>query len=230
MKKLVLLFAALCIGTGMQAQIVSSKTSQVTVIKHKKPKKEHVAMKPVTYIGAGLYGDGIHGEVSKEKYDYNVRLGYSLTIGHQFPLGKSRFYYAVEGGLSSRGANLTEIGGPWNKTKTDVKVGLNSVKLSPLTFGWKPSLGSSTALDFSVGWWGSYDLFGSVGGDDGKDLDLDDVVHHKLDFGLAYGLGVWISNKYYVGFKGDVGLDGMLYIEGENYSSIKAGLEFRYAF
>ncbi len=113
MKKLILLIAVLCIGTATQAQIVSSKTSQVTVIKQKKPKKVRTAMEPVTYIGAGLYSDGIQGD--KDYYDFDPRLGYSLTIGHQFPLGKSRFYYALEAGLSSRGVNLTEVGDNWNR-------------------------------------------------------------------------------------------------------------------
>lgn len=139
--------------------------------------------KHVTYISAGVGMDSPRG-----KSDYpglKSGFGYTLLVGHQFPLGKSRCYYTIEGGLSSR--NLDEI------------VVTHGFMLSPVNLGWRPIIGEKLELDFSMGLYASYDLFGNT--DYSDRFSWDDLVSNKYDYGLQFNAGLWFTKHLYGGFK-----------------------------
>ncbi len=249
-RTLIALLAAALMAPAAMAQIVSSRSSQVVTIrqpKQKKPKVKH-PLQPITYISADIDGNSIVGIKAKsytEKSIYKegekTKVGFQLLVGHQFPMGKSRFFYAVEGGLSTIGYKMDYSHTYWNQVWTgsryssiEENVNYNwthtayCLQVSPLTLGWKPRLSDKMAFEMSLGLNLSYALFGSLSGDSvADDASWDDDIS-KFGVGLNYNFGFWYEHVY-------VGL--RLHPLNTNFldSSITAqpmaaGLNLRYAF
>lgn len=172
-------------------------------------------MKPVTYINVGLGLVHLRYD-GKDRSPLDDALGYSLVVGHQFPLGKSRCYYALEGGIASR--------------SVDDIVQSHGVVLTPVMLGWKPMLSEKLQLDLSIGAYASYDFIGTLKGSRYSDDSWSDLIK-QYDYGMQLNGGVWFTKQLYGGLKYNYGM-APIFSESWNddFYSTKIELSFRYAF
>ncbi|WP_455624170.1 PorT family protein [Parabacteroides sp.] len=175
MKKSLLLFVmGLFVCSGIQAQIVSSRSVGI----------ESAPQRPsetIWYLRGGLNmagfgGDGAEGMSRKAAYDF--------AIGFQKPISTAGAYWGMDFGLGSRGFKADET-----------SLMTNNIKVSPFTFGWKYSITDDIQIDGHVGAYAAFDYLGkikaegeSVSMGDWEDLGMD---WNRPDAGMNIGFGIW---------------------------------------
>lgn len=178
MKKLVSIVAALMICMGVQAQIVSSRSSIV--------KTERQPSSTQWFIRGGMNlmnmnGDGADG--LKSKMGYNVMAGFAKSMG------SAGAYWGMDFGLTSRGFKA-------EGEDEDIKCTAHAVQVSPFTFGWKVNVADKIAIDPHIGAFVSCDYTSKMKGD-GEDINWSDfadteyVDYNRFDAGINLGVGVW---------------------------------------
>ena len=178
MKKLVSIVAALMICMGVQAQIVSSRSSIV--------KTERQPSSTQWFIRGGMNlmnmnGDGADGLKSK--------MGYNVMAGFAKPMGSAGAYWGMDFGLTSRGFKA-------EGEDEDIKCTAHAVQVSPFTFGWKVNVADKIAIDPHIGAFVSCDYTSKMKGD-GDDISWSDfadteyVDYNRFDAGINFGVGVW---------------------------------------
>jgi len=239
MKKILILFAIFAgLANCSYAQNkVKSVGKGMTVIKQ--PKVKH-PLSSLNYVGAGITFDGVWGasDENDRGSKFSSKLGYTLTVGRQFAIKNTRFYYGVEAGINSRGCKLNYFyrDHEFKSIGRDIDFTSHAIMVSPLNFGWRPYITDKIELDLRIGGYASYDLFGSVSAKsytknkEEQDPKWDDIVERKDEFGGKFSLGVWYDSKYYGGVvvQGAAGI-GFIDTDGDNFG-FKVGAEFRYSF
>lgn len=185
MKKVSLLFAALLLCFGAQAQIVSSSSRSITTtVTPKAPSTTthymRLGLNFMNYVGDGA--EGLDG-----------KLGYDVTFGFQKPLGTSGLYWGMEYGLGSRGASDSEDG-------IDYSIMCHNIHYSPFTLGFKYNISGKWSVDPHIGVFLSADYTGKekleISGYDDEDGDWDSSMsdwedYNRVDVGMRFGVGVW---------------------------------------
>ncbi len=174
MKKVLSVVALLLLCAGIQAQIVSSRSTSI------KTEKSRTASQWVLKAGLNLMnlsGDGAEGS------DSNI--GYNVMVGFQNPIGANGAYWGMEAGLGSRGFKADEI-----------KCIAHNIQYSPFTFGWKFAVADNIKIDAHLGAFASYD-FTSKMKEDGESIswgdfaDYEEVDYNHFDAGINVGAGLW---------------------------------------
>ena len=173
MKKLLFMAAALLLCVGMQAQIVSSRSS---IVRH-----ESTPSNTQWYLRAGL------GVMNLAGTEADANIGYNATFGFQKGLGGAGAYWGMEFGLGSRGCKVE-----------DLKYIAHNVQYSPFTFGWKFNLVDDIAIDPHIGVFASYDYTSKIKangesaswGDFAESMGVD---YNHFDVGMGIGVGIWYS-------------------------------------
>lgn len=174
MKKVLSIAALLLFCAGMQAQIVSSRSTSI------KTEKTRSNSTWVLKAGVGMMkmsGDGADG--------CDSNLGYNAMLGFQKPMGSDGAYWGMELGLGSRGFKAG-----------DTKCIAHGVQYSPFTFGWKINVSDDFKIDPHVGAYASFDYTSKMK-EDGESIswgdfaDYEDVDYNRFDAGMNIGIGVW---------------------------------------
>lgn len=186
MKKITLLFAAMLLSFGAQAQIVSSSSRSITTTAKAPSTTTH-------YMRVGLNfmkytGDG--GE------DCSSKLGYDVTFGFQKAIGTSGLYWGMEYGLSSRGAKWSDS---YEGASYEYSEMCHNILYSPFTLGFKYNFSGKWSVDPHLGVFVSADYTGKAKetfeykGDKEEESysmsDWDD--YNRVDVGIRFGVGVW---------------------------------------
>ena len=177
MKKLLSTFAALLMCIGIQAQIVSSRSSIV--------KTERQPSNSQWFVRGGMNlmnmsGDGAEGLDSK--------MGYNVMFGFTKPMGSIGAYWGMDFGLTSRGFNYED--------EFETKSIAHAVQVSPFTFGWKFNVANNIAIDPHIGAFVSCDYTSKIE-IDGDCINWSDfadnvtVDYNRFDAGLNLGVGLW---------------------------------------
>ena len=185
MKKLVTIAASLLLCMGMQAQIVSSRSSIV--------KSEKTPSSTQWVLRAGPSFMNVSAEGAK------MNVGYDVTVGFQKPISTAGAYWGMDFGLASRGCKAE-----------DVKFIAHDVQYAPFVFGWKIDVAKDIKIDPHASVSVSYDYTSKVKAD-GESISWGDfadalgVDHNKVDAGLNIGVGAWygrfnVDLTYHHGF------------------------------
>lgn len=174
MKKVLLIAALLLLCAGIQAQIVSSRSTSI------KTEKSRTTSQWVLRAGLNLMnlaGDGVEGS--------NSNIGYSVMAGFQKPMGAEGAYWGMEAGLGSRGFKVEEL-----------KSIAHNIQFSPFTFGWKFEVADNFKIDTHLGAFASFDYTSKMKMDGesiswGDFADYEEVDYNHFDAGLNIGAGVW---------------------------------------
>ncbi len=177
-KKIVTLIVLAAFGISSQAQVVSSESENLFVIKTKKPKKPKKFM---LYVKAGIGPDML--SVTPE-YSENVdiregRFGYEVDFGIKHKIGAKGFYWGAElGALSSIDLDESYPDGTISYD-TDTKQVI-SLLFTPL-IGYDINAGESTTISPYIG-----PSIGLVDFEKGID-------------GLSVGANIWFNQKWALG-------------------------------
>jgi len=185
MKRVSLLFAALLLCFGAQAQIVSSSSRTITTtVTPKAPSTTthymRLGLNFMNYVGDGA--EGLDG-----------KLGYDFTFGFQKPIGTSGLYWGMEYGLGSRGAGYSD-------DEEDFSIMCHNIHYSPFQIGFKynisgkwsvdPHLGVYLSADYTGKMKSEYeDYYGEKGKEEASMSDWED--YNRVDVGMRFGVGVW---------------------------------------
>ena len=184
MKRILFLVTVLLAYTGVQAQIVSSRSVGI------KSTKQSTETEHIWRFGLNMMnfaGDG--GE------DLEKKIGYNITYGVSKPVGSVGTYWGMDFGFGSRGFKVKE---------NDFEENLiaHNVQVSPFTFGWKYGVIGDLKVDVHFGAYASFDYTGKCKiaydgdeesinmGDWEDDLEID---WNRYDAGLNIGFGIWYS-------------------------------------
>lgn len=176
MKKILILFALITsICTGIQAQIVSSRSVGI----ESTPQRPSETM---WYLRGGLNMNGFVGDGAD---GLDRKAAYNITIGFQKPITDIGAYWGMDFGLSSRGAKEDEL-----------KILTNNIQVSPFTFGWKYGITDDFAIDGHIGAFIGFDYIGKMKYDD-ESINMGDweddlgIEWNRFDAGMNIGFGVW---------------------------------------
>ncbi len=176
MRKSLLLFVmTLLVCSGIQAQIVSSRSVGI----ESTPQRPSETM---WYLRGGLNmaefaGDGAEGMGRKAAYNF--------AVGFQKPITNIGAYWGMDFGLGSRGWKIDEL-----KTMT------NNLQVSPFTFGWKYGITDDFFIDGHIGGFISFDYLGKMKYD-GESISMGDwedeldIEWNRFDAGMNIGFGIW---------------------------------------
>lgn len=183
MKKVWSLILAMMLCSGVQAQIVSSRSVSI------KTAPSHPS-EIQWFLRGGLNIMGFSGDGAE---DLGTKMGYSLMYGFHKPVGSIGTYWGMDFGLGSRG--YKESDGDYEESLT-----AHNIQLSPFTFGWKYGITDAFQLDIHAGVFASVDYTGKMKFKDGKEEesfsmgDWEDELEmewNRFDAGLNVGVGVW---------------------------------------
>lgn len=173
MKKLLSIAASLLLCAGVQAQIVSSRSSIV--------KSEKTPSNTQWVLRGGPSFMNMSAEGAK------MNVGYDVSLGFQKPIRTAGAYWGMDFGLTSRGCKAD-----------DVKMIAHGVQYTPFTFGWKAPVADGIRIDPHVGVSISYDFSSKVKAD-GESCSWSDLADelgvdcNKVDLGMNLGVGVWMG-------------------------------------
>ena len=172
-KKIVTLIVLAAFGISSQAQVVSSESENLFVIKTKKPKKF------MLYVKAGIGLDAV-SVTPKDSQNEDIReggFGYEVDFGIKHKIGTKGFYWGAElGALSS--IDLDESY-PHGSLSYDTKQVI-SLLFTPL-IGYDINAGESTTISPYIG-----PSIGLVDFEKGID-------------GLSVGANIWFNQKWALG-------------------------------
>ena len=176
MRKHLLLFVmVILVCSGMQAQIVSSRSVGI----ESTPQRPSETM---WYLRGGLNMAGFAGDGAE---DMDRKAAYDFTIGFQKPISHMGVYWGMDFGLGSRGSKVEKL-----------KIMTNNLKISPFTFGWRYGVTDDIHIDGHIGAFASFDYLGKVKYDD-KSIGMGDweddlgIEWNRFDAGMNIGFGVW---------------------------------------
>ena len=131
MRKSLLLFVmTLLVCSGIQAQIVSSRSVGI----ESTPQRPSETM---WYLRGGLNMAGFAGDGTE---GMGRKAAYNFAVGFQKPITNIGAYWGMDFGLGSRGWKIDEL-----KTMT------NNLQVSPFTFGWKYGITDDFFIDGHIG-------------------------------------------------------------------------------
>lgn len=192
MKKFLSLAVVALLCLGLNAQIVSSRSTSIqTVQKEKKEKNKFWYLRTGMNINK-LVGDDAEGLDSK--------MGYDLTFGFQKDLGSVGLYWGMEFGLGSRGYKMEYSEEDYyGYTSYEEKLMSHNVHYSPFTLGYKYAITDKFKVDAHIGGFLSLDYAGKAkceetydGDTESYDIKLSDLDGwQRVDAGMKVGVGVW---------------------------------------
>lgn len=186
MKKCLIVAAlALFSVTGMQAQIVSSRSVNVKTTEVKKPKTTTWMVRGGMNVGK-FVGDGAD--------DTDSKIGYDVAFSFQKPIKDAGLFWGMEFALGTRGYSIKEDGGYGEGE--DFKQMSHAFRWSPFTLGYRYDINDKFAVDAHLGAFVSVDYAGKIkwGDDDLSIGDWDQWYEddwNRFDAGMALGFGVW---------------------------------------
>lgn len=176
MKKILLLLVMVSfVCTGIQAQIVSSRSVGI----------ESTPQRPSEtfwYLRGGLNMAGFAGDGAE---DMDRKAAYNIAIGFQKPITDIGAYWGMDFGLGSRGWKVDEL-----------KMMANNLQVSPFTFGWKYGITDDFAIDGHIGAFVGFDYLGKMKYED-ENISMGDweddlgLEWNRFDAGMNIGFGVW---------------------------------------
>lgn len=176
MKKILLLLVMISfVCTGIQAQIVSSRSVRI----ESTPQRPSETM---WYLRGGLNMAGFAGDGAE---GLDRKAAYNIAVGFQKPITDIGAYWGMDFGLSSRGAKEDEL-----------KIMTNNIQVSPFTFGWKYGITDDFAIDGHIGAFIGFDYIGKMKYDD-ESINMGDweddlgIEWNRFDVGMNIGFGVW---------------------------------------
>lgn len=186
MKKVLSIVAALFLCVGIQAQIVSSRSSIVRTEKQQTNKQWFLRGGLNMMNMSGSKDDGWGND------DQSSKLGYNFMLGFQKPLSTIGTYWGMEFGLGSRG---------WKESDDYYSENYitHNIQVSPFTFGYKYNFTDNIAIDAHLGAYASFDYAGKDKYEDKNDSDYNEETKigdwdddwKRFDAGLNIGVGVW---------------------------------------
>ncbi len=176
MRKSLLLFVmTLLVCSGIQAQIVSSRSVGI----ESTPQRPSETM---WYLRGGLNMTGFAGDGAE---GMGRKAAYNFAVGFQKPITNIGAYWGMDFGLGSRGWKIDEL-----KTMT------NNLQVSPFTFGWKYGITDDFFIDGHIGGFISFDYLGKMKYD-GESISMGDwedeldIEWNRFDAGMNIGFGIW---------------------------------------
>lgn len=176
MRKSLLLFVmTLLVCSGIQAQIVSSRSVGI----ESTPQRPSETM---WYLRGGLNMAGFAGDGAE---GMGRKAAYNFAVGFQKPITNIGTYWGMDFGLGSRGWKIDEL-----KTMT------NNLQVSPFTFGWKYGITDDFFIDGHIGGFISFDYLGKMKYD-GESISMGDwedeldIEWNRFDAGMNIGFGIW---------------------------------------
>lgn len=188
-KKLIALALLATIGTTVQAQIVSSQSSQVIVTEQSKPQKQKKPKKPRTFKWNLRLEYSFDSMTGAE--DLSGTSGFDTSFGISKAFGNNGMFWGVEAGAMTYGACMND----YHSTRCIV------VDIAP-RIGIKMPLGEKTALSFYGG-----PYIGVTSGNNdtsGKSQDL--WFDENADVGLNIGAELFVSNNVFFNLQVKKGL------------------------
>lgn len=186
MKKILTLAAALVMGLGMQAQIVTSTSRSIVKTETVKPASEKIWMIRAGVNFMKVVGDDAEG--------LNGKVGYDVSFEFNKPISAlNGLYWGMEFGLGSRGCSFD------TDYEDDLELIAHNIRYSPFIIGYKYNLTSDFKLDAHLGAFVSVDYTGKMSAGD-EDLkmgdwkDEADIDWQRVDAGIRLGAGVWYKN------------------------------------
>lgn len=183
MKKLFTFAAALVMGLGMQAQIVTSTSRSIVKSETVKPAPEKIWMIRAGVNFAGFSGSDTKGMDKKTSYDVSFEFNKPIS-------SVQGLYWGMEFGLGSRGYSIDEE-----------SLTAHNIRYSPFILGYKYNVTGDIALDAHIGAFVSADYTGKISWDDEdesiKMADWKDEAGldwQRVDAGIRFGVGVWYKN------------------------------------
>lgn len=174
-KTLLLLVMALYVCSGIQAQIVSSRSVGI----ESTPQRPSETM---WYLRGGLNMAGFAGDGAE---GMDRKAAYNFAIGFQKPISTIGAYWGMDFGLGSRGYAVEEL-----------KMMTNNIQVSPFTFGWKYGITDNFYVDGHVGAFAGFDYIGKMKYDD-ESISMGDwedelgLEWNRFDAGMNIGFGIW---------------------------------------
>lgn len=183
MKKLFALAAAMMLCLGMSAQIVTSTSRNLKVVREKTPKTTTWIMR----VGLNLMkftGD--------DAEDCSRKLGYDYSVEFNKQLGNvNGLYWGMEFGLGSRGYKYEE-------DDYDEKMMCHNARISPFIIGYKYSISNGFAVEGHLGAFVSCDYTGKLKEEYNgysEDSNMSDWENfQRVDAGFRLGAGFWYNN------------------------------------
>lgn len=182
MKRVCFFIAAVLWCTGIQAQIVSSRSVGI--------KSEKVASTTECFWRAGLNIMNFAGDGGE---DLDSRIGYSIVYGFMKPMGNAGIYWGMDFGLGSRGYKF-------KYDDYETKLIAHNVQWSPFTLGWKYEVINDLKVDVHLGAYAAFDYAGKIklkeeGDEESYNMgDWEDELEidwHRYDAGLNVGFGAY---------------------------------------
>lgn len=177
MKKFLVMAVAVLMCTGLQAQIVQSRSVSI--------KTEKAPSETTWFIRGGLNMAGMAGD---DLENFGRRAAYQIDLGFQKAFTNVGLYWGMDFGLGSRGFKIDEDG------YEDKMIGHN-FQLSPANLGWKYEIFDNFKVDLHLGAYLSCDYTGKeVTKYAGvkETLKMKDFEgYNRFDAGMNIGFGVW---------------------------------------
>lgn len=177
MKKLFTLAASLMLCIGMSAQIVTSTSRNLKVVREESPKNT------IWIMRAGLNMMKFVGDDADE---CSKKLGYDFSVEFNKPIVKG-LYWGMEFGLGSRGLKYPDY--------YDYSMMCHNARFSPIVFGYKYEIGKGFAIDGHLGAFVSCDYTGKAKEEGYEDAAMSDWEDwQRVDAGIRLGAGFWYNN------------------------------------
>lgn len=182
MKKIFMLMAAVALSIGVQAQIVSSRSS--STVRLGQP-KEAGSIENISYVRFGLnmakaVGGDVESSFVKAKPCYDFVYGFNNGI-------RGGLYWGMEWGLGSRGYKVKH---------SDFKLFAHNLRWTPFQVGYKYSITKDFKIDAHLGGFAAFDYAGKFSdGDESLSIWDDEIEdYNHFDAGIQLGFGIWYQN------------------------------------
>ena len=167
----------------------------------------------IWYLRTGVSFNGITGDglidaktdwASQNMYgEYNETLGFSATLGANFPFGTGPIYYGLSITAGMRGyKEISSLKNGDSTYRNENRLTAFNIKLSAMNIGYFTKLTQNMVFDAHIGLYFSCDYAGSLKSENktGKKTtntsvnlsDIDD--YNRYDFGINGGIGIWYNH------------------------------------